>query len=157
MINSINFLNFKQQTQTTKQNAKNPFLNFNITAPKLAPLAFDTISFTSNNKASLNKSLYDAFDNGDMYLLSPAYENDGKSKPNLNDIILFDGSSTYYVAKVKVIDAAIEDFSQKALLAEMLLDSVSEQAVYEHYFKEVDLDVFDKQVRDYFVTKYGEY
>ena len=63
MINSINFLNFKQQTQTTKQNAKNPFLNFNITAPKLAPLAFDTISFTSNNKASLNKSLYDAFDN----------------------------------------------------------------------------------------------
>lgn len=101
--------------------------------------------------------LYDAFGNNETYLLSPAYENDGKSEPNLNDIIIFDGSSTYYVVKVKIIDAVTEDFAEKAMLAEMLLDSVSESDLYEHYFKEVDVEIFDKQIREYFVSKYGEY
>lgn len=107
--------------------------------------------------SNVSDYLYDAFGNNETYLLSPAYENDGKSEPNLNDIIIFDGSSTYYVVKVTVIDAITDDFAEKAMLAEMLLDSVSESALYEHYFKEVDVQIFDKQVREYFVSKYGEY
>ncbi len=65
MINNISFLNFKSNLKSSNQNrANNNVLNFNVSAPKIAPLAKDTISFTSNNKTDLNKSLYEAFDNG---------------------------------------------------------------------------------------------
>ena len=87
--------------------------------------------------------------------MSPAYENDG-SEPNLNDVIIFDGSSTYYVVKVKIIDASSE-FEDQALIAEMLIDSISEDTVYEHYFSETDIEIYDSQIREYFVSKYGEY
>ena len=63
MINNISFLNFKSNLQNARQNNKvsNNFLNFKVSAPKLAPLAFDTISFSG--KQALNRSLFEAFDN----------------------------------------------------------------------------------------------
>ena len=89
------------------------------------------------------------------YLMSPAYEND-YSDPNLDDIIIFDGSSTYYVVMVEIIDA-ISDFDKQALIAEKLLDSVTEANVFEHYFGEVSIEIYDEAIREYFVSKYGEY
>ena len=98
--------------------------------------------------------LYDGLDKN-LYLMSPAYENDG-SKPNINDIIIFDGSSTYYVVMVEIIDAT-SNFDKQALVAEKLLDTVSESNVFDYYFDEVDIEIYDKQIREYFISKYGEY
>jgi len=47
MLNNISFLNFKSNLQPLKLN-KNQNNHFNITAPKLAPLASDTVSFKGN-------------------------------------------------------------------------------------------------------------
>lgn len=57
MINSISFLNFKSPLQQTRKNEKSAQLN-NITAPKLAPLAKDTISFKGNveYRAAINNA-----------------------------------------------------------------------------------------------------
>ena len=57
MISNISFLNFQSQSSQIKSNNNNSkVLNFNIKAPKLAPLAQDTISFTglSEYKAAFN-------------------------------------------------------------------------------------------------------
>lgn len=101
---------------------------------------------------SLEDYLYEIGDK--TYLMSPAYENDGNKK--LNDIILFDGESTYYIVEINVVNSS-SDFEDKALIAEMLIDSVSEEAVLNHYFEEVEVEIYDKQIREYFVNKYGEY
>lgn len=105
---------------------------------------------------NVGQYLYSGLNDGKLYLMSSAYENDG-SEPNIDDIILFDGSSTYYVAVVRVIDAT-SSFADQALIAEMLLDSVLEADVLEYYFNEVvDLEIYDSQIKEYFVSKYGEY
>ncbi len=93
----------------------------------------------------------------DTFLMSPAYENNGIK--NINDIILYDSAtSTYYVAKVKIIDGTDESsFEDKALIAEMLLDSVTEKNVFSYYFDETEIEIYDKQIREYFISKYGEY
>ena len=57
MISNISFLNFNSQSSPIKSaNNNSKVLNFNLKAPKLAPLAQDTISFTglSEYKAAFN-------------------------------------------------------------------------------------------------------
>ncbi|MBQ7286417.1 MAG: hypothetical protein IJW73_01495 [Candidatus Gastranaerophilales bacterium] len=63
MINNISFLNFKSNLQLAKKN-NSSFQKQNITATKLIPLQYDTISFSGSK--SLNKSLFDAFDNASI-------------------------------------------------------------------------------------------
>lgn len=88
------------------------------------------------------------------YLISQAYIN--VEEKDVNSIILFDSSSTYYIATVDVIDSD-SDFLSKAEVAELLLDKISDADVLDYYFENVELEIYDKEIRDYFVSKYGEY
>lgn len=76
MISNISFLNFKSQLNPINNNSSK-VLNFNIKAPKLAPLAQDTISFTglSEYKAAFNnieicKRLHENAQPANQYLQS---------------------------------------------------------------------------------------
>ncbi len=66
-LNFLNKNNFKSAlNKNSKNNGQNTYYGFsyNFNAPKLKPLAKDTISFLGTNSSqNLNKSLYDAFDN----------------------------------------------------------------------------------------------
>ena len=85
-------------------------------------------------------------------MVSPAYGTDGEKGPY--DIILFDGSSTYYIAKVEEIDSSTESFMDKVLIAELLLannkELIAEYDVLSHYLEDVDITVYDEQVKEDF-------
>ena len=93
---------------------------------------------------------------GDVkYLVSPAYGN--AKDEEIKDIILFDNSSTYYVVSVEVIDSSTKDVVAKSKVAELLIDKVSDSDVLSYYFEKSKIKIYDKKIREYFVSKYGEY
>lgn len=85
MINNISFLNFKSNLQLFKLN-KNSNNNFYVTAPKLAPLAHDTISFghAINKKPTLEQSIYGSL-NGQV--CDEVSKNAGPAAKNLKTIL----------------------------------------------------------------------
>ena len=103
---------------------------------------------------------------GDVnYLMSPAYENDGKR--NINDIILATGTDTnktYYIVEVKVVDNT-SSFEDKTLIAELLLQiknttsdgsesyMINDNEVLKHYFEESELEIYDQKIKEYFISK----
>lgn len=89
------------------------------------------------------------------YLISPVYANDPNRR--INDIIMFDSTGNkYYIAVVDVIDSN-SSFADKALVAEMLIDSISDSIIYEYCFDNQAINIYDEEIKEYFVTKYGEY
>ena len=101
---------------------------------------------------NINDYLYEI---GDVkYLMSPAYL-DADDK-RVNDIILFDSSnSNYYLAAVEVINSESSKADQ-ILVAEILIDKVSDSTIFEYCFDKADLKLYDKDIKTYFETKYGE-
>ena len=90
----------------------------------------------------------------EKYLMSPAYAE--KDSPRVNDIIMYDASGkNYYLATVKVIDSS-SSFEDKALVAEILLDKISDSTVLSECIKAAKLNIYDKDIREYFESKYGE-
>lgn len=90
-----------------------------------------------------------------QYLMSPAYASQDDKR--INDIILYDSSSSvYYLATVEVIDSS-SSFADKALVAEKLVDKVSTADVLSYYFDKSEIEIYDKEIREYFISKYGEF
>lgn len=92
------------------------------------------------------------------YLISPVYAND--SINSLNDIILFNnvsGSLGFYLVEVEVIDSNSTNEINKAKAAELLIDKVNINTVMKHYFKESKIKIYDKEIRDLFISTYGDY
>ncbi len=88
------------------------------------------------------------------YLMSPVYGE--KDSTEVRDIVLFDGSSTYYVVIVELIDSS-SSFENKVSVAELLVDTISESEIFDYYLEDTDLKIYDKQIKEYFIEKYGEY
>jgi len=101
---------------------------------------------------SLSEYLYKIGDKN--YLMSPAYGS--QENKNINDIILFDNSSTYYIATVDVIDSN-SSFADKVLVAEMLIESVSDNDIFAYCFDKSDIKIHDAEINKYFKNTYGEY
>jgi len=99
---------------------------------------------------NVNDYLYEIGDKN--YLMSPAYSSQNDKR--INDIILYD-SNTYYLATVDVINSQ-SSFEDKALVAELLLDKITESAVFDYCYKDQEVEVYDKIIREYFEEKYGE-
>ena len=88
------------------------------------------------------------------YLVSPAYGLDGENK--LNDIILYDSSKgMYFLAEVKVIDSK-SLFDDKVLVAELLLDKISDSTILSYICDETDINIYDKDIKKYFESEYGK-
>lgn len=88
------------------------------------------------------------------YLMSPAYFNENDKR--INDIILYDSANTnYYLATVEVINSS-SSFEDKVAVAELLLDKVSDSIIFNYCYENLEIEIFDKDIREYFVSKYGE-
>jgi len=109
---------------------------------------------------SIEDYLYKIGDNENgykYYLVSPVYENDENYE--LTDIILFNNTSsslTYYLVEVEVIDTESTEIDQ-ALAAELLISKISDSLIFDYYFAESDIEIYDKEIRDLFVSTYGDY
>lgn len=96
------------------------------------------------------------------YLINPASYNENDKRPT--DIILYEGTtssghsntSKYYLVEVEVIDSDSE-FKDQAIIAEMILNKISDADIFEKCFKNVKMEIFDKNIRENFIKKYGEY
>ena len=91
------------------------------------------------------------------YLISPIYVTDKEHA--VNDIILFNnesGNLVYYLVEVEIINSDSKN-DQKALAAEALVDKVAINTVMEHYFGKSEIEIYDKNIRDLFVSTYGDY
>lgn len=92
---------------------------------------------------------------GKNYLMSPAYAS--QEDKRINDIILYDSNSNnYYLATVEIIDSS-SSFADQALVAEKLIDKVSTTDVLKYYFDKSEIEIYDKEIREYFVSKYGDF
>jgi hypothetical protein len=91
------------------------------------------------------------------YLISPLYITDKEHA--INDIILFNnesGNLKYYLVEVDVITSESKD-PIKSLAAEALVDKVSASAVMDYYFGKSEIEIHDKDIRDVFISAYGDY
>lgn len=87
------------------------------------------------------------------YLMSPAYIQSNDKR--INDIILYDSaSSNYYIVTVDAIDSD-SSFEDKVLVAELLISKISDSIIYDYCFENVDFEIYDKNIKEYFETKYG--
>ena len=90
-------------------------------------------------------------DNAVYYLLSPAYIS--QEDKRINDIIHYN-SNNYYLATVKVIDSQ-SSFNDKVAVAELLIDKISDSTIYDYCYSDLDVEIYDKNIREYFELKYG--
>ena len=91
------------------------------------------------------------------YLISPVYIND--EKHSVNDIILFNnvsGAMSYYLVEVEIITSNSAD-PQKIIAAEAVLDKISDNVVLRHYLEESKVKIYDKELRELFISIYGDY
>ena len=101
---------------------------------------------------NVNDYLYEI--GSEKYLMSPAYfeENDKR----INDIVLYDSAnSNYYFATVETINS-LSSFDDKVAVAELLLDKVTDSIVFNYCYENLEIEIFDKDIREYFVSKYGD-
>lgn len=92
---------------------------------------------------------------GKNYLVSPVYASD--SNKRINDIIMFDAEgNNYYISTVDVINEE-SSFADKALVAELLIDTISSSIIYEYCFDEQTINIYDEEIREHFISKYGKY
>lgn len=89
------------------------------------------------------------------FLVSPSF--DKNSSIDLTDVVVYDGSDKYYLITVDVIDSTSTNFEDKSEVAEMLIEHISDDTVLIDCFENSKLEIYDKQIRDYFISKYGEY
>jgi len=146
MLNNISFLNFKSNLQPLKLN-KNQSNNFNITAPKLAPLASDTVSFKGNveyraaiNNAALCAEIHDEALFVNQWLedtLRKYFEDDIYSDKNPN------GNIGDICARVKTGTSIEEKISDKIREA---LESTGD--IKEKIFSPHDEKAIKKHIRD---------
>ena len=74
------------------------------------------------------------------YLINPASYNENDKRPS--DIILYEGTtssghsstSKYYLAEVEIIDSNSE-FEDQAIIAEMVLNKISDADIFENCFE----------------------
>lgn len=85
------------------------------------------------------------------YLMSPAYLDNNDKR--INDIIHYD-SSNYYLTTVEIINSQ-SSFEDKVAVAELLIDKISDSTIYDYCFEELDVEIYDKDIREYFESKYG--
>lgn len=104
----------------------------------------------SNN---VNDYLYEV--GNKKFLVSPSF--DKNTEIGLNDLVVYDGSDKYYLVTVEIINSNSSTFEDKSAVAEMLIDSVTDSTILNLYFKDIDLDIYDKQIREYFIKTYGDY
>ena len=91
------------------------------------------------------------------YLMSPAYLSSNVEEQRVNDIILYDSAnSKYYLVAVEVINSH-SDFEDKVLVAELLLDKISDSTIIEYCYENTEIEIYDQIVREYYVSKYGKY
>jgi len=100
---------------------------------------------------NINDYLYKIGDKN--YLMSPAYAQINDQR--INDIILFDSSNTYYLVTVDVINSQ-SSFEDKISVAEILVNKISDSTILDYCFEDLDIEMFDKNIREYFENKYGE-
>jgi len=115
-----------------------------------------TILYESARNALFSENLEDyLYEIGnEKYLVSPVYGISGER--NVNDVILYDNSSTYYLVTVEEINSE-SSYNDKVLVAELLIDSISNADVFDHYFEKSEIKIYDKKIREYFIANYGEY
>lgn len=98
------------------------------------------------------------------YLINPASYSSADKR--ITDIILYEGAASgshssdglYYLAEVKIIDSSDKTlFADKAKVAEMLIDKVSDSTIFEECFKDIEVDIYDEDIRNKFITSYGDY
>lgn len=114
------------------------------------------VLFETARNALFSKNLEDyLYQIGDeKYLVSPVYGDSGER--SINDIILYDNSSYYYLVTVEEINSQ-SSYNDQVLVAELLVDSISNADVFDHYFDKSEIKIYDKQIREYFISNYGEY
>lgn len=89
------------------------------------------------------------------FLISPSF--DGYSDADINDVVIYDGSGNYYLVVVETINSNSSNFEDKVAVAELLIDTISDSTVIDHYISTNNLEIYDKQIREYFISKYGDY
>jgi hypothetical protein len=88
------------------------------------------------------------------YLMSPAYGD--KEDKRVKDIIMFDSAnSNYYLVAVDIIDSE-SAFEDKVLVAELLLDKISDSTIIDYCLEDSDIEIHDKAIKEYFESKYGK-
>ena len=111
---------------------------------------------------NVNDYLYKIGDK--YYLINPASYN--AEDKRISDIILYEGAtssghsstSNYYLAEVKIVDGSENSaFLDKAKVAEMLIDRVSDATIFEECFEDAEIEIYDKDIRDKFIASYGDY
>ena len=148
MLNNINLLNFKSNLQPLKLNKnKNQNQKSNVTAPKLAPLANDTVSFKGNveyraaiNNAELCKEIHKEAVYVNQWLkstLDKYFGNDIYSEENPDGII------EAVQARVKTGNSIEEKISDKIREA---LESTGD--IKEKIFSPHDEKAIKKNIRD---------
>jgi hypothetical protein len=86
--------------------------------------------------------------------MSPAYGD--KEDKRINNILHFDsGTNKYYIITVDVIDRN-SLFDDKVLAAELLLDKISDSTIFEYCYDDSEIEIYDKEIREYFESKYGD-
>ena len=96
--------------------------------------------------------LYTIGDN--KYLMSPAYVDSNDKR--VNDIVLFDSKNgNYYLVAVEVINSQSQ-YNDKVEVAEKLIDKISDSTIMDYCFEDIDLKIYDKDIYEHFVSKYGE-
>ena len=116
------------------------------------------VLFSSNIEDYLRKI-------GDKYyLVNPASYDETDER--VTDIILYEGttenghssSSKYYLVEVEIIDGSnASSFADKVEVAELLIGKVNNQTIYEDCFDEVDLEIYDEDIRNKFIESYSKF
>lgn len=87
------------------------------------------------------------------YLMSPAYAD--QEDKRINDIIHYDASTNnYYLVIVDTIDSN-SSFDDKVSVAEQLIDKISDSTIYDYCYDNLDVEIYDKDIKEYFESKYG--
>lgn len=106
-------------------------------------------------RSNVEKYLHDVIDGEDPFLADWLYNYNKEFSHR--DIILTTGpGSTNYLVTVRVVDSDSTSIEDKERALSMLLDKVSSTSVLLHYLENVDVEINDPEVKEYYDTLLGK-
>lgn len=106
-------------------------------------------------RSDVEEHLRKVIDGQDYFLVSGLYNNDDSSSDK--DIILSSGpNSKCYLVTVRVVDSKTQSPEDKEKALSLLLDKVNETSVLLHYLENLDVEVTDPVIKEYYNTLIGK-
>lgn len=98
--------------------------------------------------------LHKVLDSEDKFLINGLYNHEDDFFER--DIILSDGSSNYYLVTVRVVDSNTTSVVDKEKALSLLLDKVSDTAVLLNYLENLNIDIQDPELEEYYNSLIGK-